>query len=79
MSCDEFANFLEIPNQEFDLFSESLRLFENYLEGHSREYASQLIHNDSNPSFIQNENVSLSTPQCQVIAKIIMHNIIPKS
>jgi len=79
MTCDEFTNFLEIPNQGFDMFSESLLLFEKYLGCHSGEYASILFQNDPNPSLVQNENVFLFTPQCQVIAKIIAHNIIPKS
>ena len=46
---------------------------------YTRESASQLIHNDSNLVLVSNENIFLFTPQCQVIAKIIMHNIVPKS
>ena len=37
------------------------------------------IHNDSSTALLSNDKVFLFTPQCQVIAKIIMHNIIPKS
>jgi len=48
----------------------------NFSKDHTREYASKLIHNDFNPFLIKNENVNLFTPISQVIAKIIMHNIV---
>ena len=79
ISCQEPANFLNISNERFDLLIESLLLFEEYPEGHFKEYASQLIYNDLNSFLVSNENIFLFTFQCQVITKIIMHNILPKS
>jgi len=57
-------------------FCDSLSAFVNFSKDHTREYASKLIHNDFNPFLIKNENVNLFTPISQVIAKIIMHNIV---
>lgn len=79
MSYDEFADFLGIPYEGYDVLNDSLSMFDHYPEGHSKEFASKLIHKDSNPALVQNKNVHLFTPQCQVIAKIIMHSIVPKA
>ena len=42
-------------------------------------FASRLIHSNSNPCLILDDKVSLLTILCQILAKIIMLNILPKS
>lgn len=69
MSCDDLASFLDIKNQEFDIYNEFLSSFNLFSESHSHEYASRLIHKDPNHFFILNEDVTIFTPRSQVVAK----------
>ena len=45
----------------------------------SIEHASTLIHGENNLCLKANEDVVHFTPLCQVLPKIIMHNIVPKA
>ena len=60
MICDELASFLDILYLRFDLYNESLSSFNQFPEGHSREYASRLILNNLDLSLILNEDITIS-------------------
>jgi len=48
LSVADIAHILALPNEGFDIFSEHLNSFQLYPKGESRDFASLLIHNDSN-------------------------------
>jgi len=77
MNCDDLAKILNIPNKDIDIFHKNLSTFDSYLENHSKEYTSFVIHNDQNSSLITNDDATLFTPLCQIISKIVLYNLIP--
>ena len=78
LSVDNLANILPLLNERFGIYNEHLNSFEFYPKGESREHASILIHKDDNPRLTLNDKVSLPTLPCQILAMIIMFNILPK-
>jgi len=74
ISCEELAHVLEISFGGLDLTKTTLENF-SYSEGQSIESASALIHGDNNTCLKTNENVVHFTLLCQILAKIIIHNI----
>ena len=55
MSCVELVECLEIDNEGFDIFYETLATYDKFSNDHTSLFASTLIHGDPNPSFILNE------------------------
>ena len=78
MSCDGLASFLDIENLRFDLYNESLPSFNQFPEVHSPEYTSRLIHNNPDSFLFLNDDVTIFTFLSQVVAKILLHNVVPE-
>ena len=77
ISWEVLAHVLEILFGGLDLIKITLENF-SYSDGQSIESTSTLIHGDDNPGLKTNENIVHFTPLCQILAKIIMYNIVPK-
>jgi len=79
ISLGQFARILHLSTDGIDVYSYDLHDFPGYPEGESSLTASTLLHQDDNPDLVRNEIVSQYTLQSQVLAKIVFHNIVPKS
>jgi hypothetical protein len=77
MTVKEFASFLDIPATGLKILPYSLRSFK-FPEGHSIESLSECLHGMPVQD-MYNEDIHLYTLQAQILAKIIFHNLVPKS
>jgi hypothetical protein len=77
MSFKEFATFIGTPATGLTIFADSLRSFE-FPEGHSIESLSECLHGTPVQD-VYNEDIHLYTLPAQILAKIIFHNLVPKT
>jgi len=62
-----------------DIFEYNLLSFDQYLENESYVSASTLLYGNDIPALFENEEVRHFILISQILAKIVLHNILPKS
>jgi hypothetical protein len=77
MSVKDFADFIGIPATGLKILPDSLRSFD-FPEGHSIESLSECLHGTPVQD-MYNEDIHLYTLPAQILAKIIFHNLVPKT
>jgi len=78
ISLECFARNFKLSCDGVEIFYFDLHNFE-YLDGESALTASYLLYDDDNLTLIMNEEVKRYTLHAQVLARIIFHNLLPKS
>jgi len=76
---------LEHFTKTFKLFCDGVEIFYSdpqdfeFPDSESALTASCLLHDDDNPTLVRNDRVKCYTLRAQVLAKIIFHNLLPKT
>ena len=78
LSLERFARIFKLSCVGVEIFHLDLHDFE-YPYGKTALTASHLLHDDDNSSLVRNEEVKRYTLLAQVLAKIVFHNLLPKS
>ena len=78
ISLERFARIFKLSYDGIEIFYSELHNFE-YLDDESALTASRLLHDDDNLRFVRNKEVNRYTLPTQAPAKIIFHDLLPKS
>ena len=78
ISLERIARIFKLSCVGVEVFHMDLHDFENP-DGENALTASHLLHDDDNTSLMRNKEVKHYTLPAQVLAKIIFHNLLPKS
>jgi len=75
ISFEKFTHLLNLSCDGVDIYNVDLHDFE-YLDGESALPASLLLHDNTNPALVRNEEVKYYTLIDQVLTKIVFYNLL---
>ena len=78
ISLEKFASLLHLSCEGVDIYNVDLHDFA-YPDGESAHTVSTLLHDDDNPGLVRNEEVKCYTLTAQILAKVVLYNLLPKS
>ena len=77
-TLEVFARILHLSCESADIFPFDLDDYE-YFDDEIALIASQLLHDDNDPTLVKNEVVKYYNLTAQILAKIVFYNLLPKS